>query len=394
MRLPLSFLMTSEKLASAIAEAVLTCLASGYLAAAMPVVGLAVYLTQRVYLRTSRQLRVLDLEAKAPLVSHLAECFEGRVTIRAMAWGGAVTEKNMGVLNVSQKPYYLLYCLQRWLSLVLDLITTGLATLMVGIAVSQRTKGDVDVGYLGVGLVSVMGFGQTLNQLITHWTNLETSLGGVDRVRGYIASALLGSGGADDGHEHEPEDTSAPGVPLYDVSARVPGGIIEFRGVSARRGNQRVLDQISASFTPGTKTAVCGRTGSGKSSLLDAILRMLPLEEGHITLDGSDIEDIARDKVRRSVVALPQNALLFAASTVRENLDPFDRHGGAANSVAIMDALAEVGLAELVPDVAVLDRELDAGSLSVGQAQLFGLARVLLRRGEGSVLLLDEATSK
>ncbi|KAJ1326949.1 ATP-binding cassette subfamily C (CFTR/MRP) member 1 [Microdochium nivale] len=391
MPLPLSFLLTSEKLASSVAEAILTCLASGYLAAAMPVVGLAVYFTQRVYLRTSRQLRVLDLEAKAPLVTHFTECFDGRVTIRAMAWKTAVTRKNTEILNTSQKPYYLLYCLQRWLNLVLDLITTALATLLVGIAVSQRDRDNVDIGYLAVGLVSVMGFGQTLSQLITHWTNLETSLGAVDRVRKYIASTPLEADNESRSAERHYESPAAD-IDMRNVSAD-GRGVVEFHDVSARRCGQVVLNRVSVSFRPGTKTAICGRTGSGKSSLLDALLRMLLLDGGNITLDGTNVKDISLATVREKVVALPQDALLFAARTIRENLDPFGRHSGESGTTHIMHALIEVGLAELAPDAASLDKELDTGSLSAGQAQLFGLARVLLRRDQGLVLLLDEATS-
>ncbi|KAH7024786.1 uncharacterized protein B0I36DRAFT_251352 [Microdochium trichocladiopsis] len=382
MPLPLSFLLTTEKLASSAAEAVLTCLAGGYLAATIPVVGLAVYLTQRVYLRTSRQLRVLDLEAKASLITHFSECFEGR--------------KNLAILDVSQKPYYLLFCLQRWLNLVLDLITAALATLLVGIAVSQREREQgVDVGYLGVGMVSVMGFGQTLGQLITHWTNLETSLGAVDRVRKYVANAppeedkvAMLTRSPDDDHN---DDMAAVTLP-YHTPAQ---GVLEIHDLSAKRGRSQILHDVNLSFSPGTKTAVCGRTGSGKSSLLDALLRMISLDKGNITLSGTDFAAIPTATLRRFIVALPQNALLFSGRTVRQNLDPDDRHRGEDGAARIMRVLEEVGLAELVSTTfrGSLDVVLEAECLSSGQAQLIGMARIMLRRDEGMVLLLDEATS-
>ncbi|KXJ88783.1 P-loop containing nucleoside triphosphate hydrolase protein [Microdochium bolleyi] len=375
--LPLSFLLTCEKLASTIAEAALTCLSSGYLAASIPFVGMAVYLVQRVYLRTSRQLRVLDLEAKVPLLTHFSECYEGRVTIRAMAWNTPMVERNMGILDASQKPHYLLYCLQRWLNLVLDLITTALATLLVGVAVSQRES--IDVGYLGVGLVSVMGFGQTLSQLITHWTNLETSLGAVDRVRKYVASTPPEPVALSD---DDPEEADQP-----------VRGAVEFHGVSASRCGHQVLRNICLYFKPGTKTAICGRTGCGKSTFLDALLRLMDLDHGTITLDGRDIAQIQIDTVRELVVAMPQDALLLTGRTIRQNLDPYDHHHGAESGVLMLEVLEEVGLAEVVHAHGGLDVEIEPTWFSGGERQLFGLARVLLRRGTGRVLLLDEATS-
>jgi len=94
---------------------------------------------QKYYLRTSRQIRLLDLQAKAPLYSHFIESLSGLVTIRAFGWSDDFVEQNLVLLDNSQKPYYLLFCIQMWLSLVLDLVVAVLAVILIALVVKFRT---------------------------------------------------------------------------------------------------------------------------------------------------------------------------------------------------------------------------------------------------------------
>jgi ATP-binding cassette subfamily C (CFTR/MRP) protein 1 len=126
------------------------------IAAIIPFIGLAGYLIQRVYLRTSRQVRLMDLEAKAPLCTHFLESLAGIVTIRAFGWSSAYRKKNKKHLDNSQAPFYLLFAIQNWLGLVLELMVAGLVTVLVALAVGLRSK--VDAGFLGLALVSAVGF--------------------------------------------------------------------------------------------------------------------------------------------------------------------------------------------------------------------------------------------
>lgn len=119
-----------------------------------PFLMIAVFILQHFYLRTSRQLRLLDLEAKSPLYSHFLESINGLTTIQAFGWQREFIEKNHRLLNNSQRPYYLLYCIQRWLSLALDLIVTSEAVILVCMAVTLRNSSNV--GLLGVSLNNVL----------------------------------------------------------------------------------------------------------------------------------------------------------------------------------------------------------------------------------------------
>lgn len=121
----------------------------------IPLFLMAVYFVQRVYLRTSRQLRFLDIETRTPVYSHFLETIEGLSTIRAFGWEEEFKEVNRARLDNSQKPYYLLFCIQRWLSLVLDLLVAAMAVLVVALALNLRQS--TSPGLLGVSMNNVLG---------------------------------------------------------------------------------------------------------------------------------------------------------------------------------------------------------------------------------------------
>lgn len=123
---------------------------SSYMATTIPLVLLVLYVVQNVYLKTSRQLRFLDLEAKSPLYSHFVETLNGLVTIRAFGWQRHEIEQNKLLLDRSQRPYYMLSCVQRWLALVMDLLVAGIAVTLMTLAVNLR--GVTSGGLLGVCL--------------------------------------------------------------------------------------------------------------------------------------------------------------------------------------------------------------------------------------------------
>jgi ATP-binding cassette, subfamily C (CFTR/MRP), member 1 len=164
-----------------IAQMTLIGVASGYTAISFPFVIMALYFIQKFYLRTSRQLRFLDLEAKAPLYSQFTECLSGLATIRAFKWQDAVQEKSRHLLDRSQKPFYLLFAVQRWLTLVLDLMVAGIAVTLAVLVVVLR--GSVDPGYVGVGLLNIILFSQSIKLLVVFWTNLETHIGAIARIK-------------------------------------------------------------------------------------------------------------------------------------------------------------------------------------------------------------------
>ena len=172
---------TTVALVLGISQMILIGISSTYAAISYPVVIGALYFVQKVYLRTSRQLRFLDLEAKAPLFSNFSDCLSGLVTLRAFGWQQSMEERNRRLLDYSQRPFYLLFAAQRWLTLTLDLIVAGIATILIILVVTLR--GKIGAGYVGVALLNIIQFSQTIKLMVTFWTNLETHIGSILRVR-------------------------------------------------------------------------------------------------------------------------------------------------------------------------------------------------------------------
>jgi ATP-binding cassette subfamily C (CFTR/MRP) protein 1 len=151
------------------------------LALSVPICIVAVYFVQRIYLRTSRQLRVLELDNQATLFQWFLESVEGVVTIRSFGWSSAAEEKSFEAINWSLQPRYALMCVQRWLSLVLNLIVSGIAIGLIALAVKWR--GTTTGGDIGAALNLIMVANTTLVRLVQAWTSLEVSLGAIARLR-------------------------------------------------------------------------------------------------------------------------------------------------------------------------------------------------------------------
>ncbi|KAJ5674930.1 ABC transporter integral membrane type 1 [Penicillium maclennaniae] len=373
MELPLAVLNTILTFFTCVAQMVVVCVSTSYIAATIPACLLAFYFVQRFYLRTSRQMRYLDIEAKAPLISHFLDTLNGLVTIRSFHWEAQYREQNAKLVNASQKPFYLLYAIQRWLELVIALCVAGFAIVLVGIAVA--TRGNLSAGFLGVALLNIVTFTENLQGLIMQWTVLETSIGAVSRIRHFERTVES---------EHQEHETIDPPVSWPDQ------GAIEFKDVVAsyRDSSSNALDHISLTIRPGAKVGICGRTGSGKSSLVSSLFRLIELTSGAIIIDGLDISTLHRNQLRARLNCIPQEPFLLPACSVRLNIDP----GTTLEDDTLIQALQKVQLWDVVETLGGLDATITAETFSPGQKQLICFARSMVCQ-EGKILILDEATS-
>ncbi|KAI5463411.1 P-loop containing nucleoside triphosphate hydrolase protein [Mariannaea sp. PMI_226] len=372
--LPLALVVTLASFFGVIAKAGLLAISSYYVAIAFPFLFAFYYYLQRAYLRTSRQLRLLDLEEKAPVYTQFIETTDGLATLRAFGWAPAAIETNHALVDQSQRPFYLLLMVQRWLVLVLDMTTAALALMVVGFAFMLR--GKVTVGLTGVSLVQLIGLSETLNLLIQFWTSIETSIGAVARIKQFSE---------DSGDENLPGETGEPPALWPDR------GEIQIRHLTASYRAEETIkafEDISLDIRPGEKIAICGRTGSGKSSLLLSLLRLLDPSSGTVTVDGIDLASLQREAIRTRFIVITQDQFVLPG-TVRQNIDPFN----VCPTESIIESLRLVGLWETLEARGGLDASFEEDSLSHGQRQLFCMARAVLRKSAGRILLLDEATS-
>lgn len=411
MQLPIDLLNTSSELTTAIIQVVLISIASKPALCAVPVVLILLYLIQHFYLRTSKQLRLQELEAKAAIITKIAETSSGNglSTIRAHGWSDITTERFLMKLDRSQEPLYLLYAAQRWLQLVLNLVVAGIVVVVLGACIALKTSNKVSAGAAGVAFLNAVTLGETLTHLILAWTGLETSLGAIARIALFKHQTPV--------EEDIVMPTNSPSKP-HEGAVSGPSlarGAIRFENVwatysadtnlaskvsaeSPDKKQEWSLRGVNLDIKPGERIAVCGKTGSGKSTMHLALLRMVNIPLGSIFIDNVDHGSMSLETLRKGFLVISQDRL-GSFSTLREEVDP----QGLSLDASIEDVLHECGILDKIlscPGGLAAKRE-DC-KFSAGEEQLLSVARVVLeierdtRAPEqgGRIVLLDEVTSR
>ncbi|KAI0752923.1 P-loop containing nucleoside triphosphate hydrolase protein [Daedaleopsis nitida] len=359
-----------------IGSAILMIVSVPYLAIVVAFMLVLVYVIQKFYLATSRQLRRLDLSSKGPLYTLFAETVElnGLLTIRAARKDVPYAAANSALLARSQIPFYLTNVSRLWLATTVGVITAVINTCFVLIAVGTRES--TSAGLFAVGLSQAVSLQDIISLVLTSWTQLEIAAVAIERNLEYTRLPP------------EEDDNATNGKSVSDASWP-SSGAIEFENMIARYEGQTepALKGITWSVAGGSNVGLCGRTGSGKSTMLLAILRALDVQ-GNIIIDKQDTAAVPRRTLRRNITVVPQEPLIIDG-TVRENVDL----SGQKTDAEIWDAIEASQLKDVISgfeDKLEQSLSIRGNELSKGQTQLLALARALLRKNK--IVLLDEAT--
>uniref|UniRef100_UPI00358FFAEC ATP-binding cassette sub-family C member 9-like n=1 Tax=Myxine glutinosa TaxID=7769 RepID=UPI00358FFAEC len=333
------------------------------------------YFIQKYFRVASRDLQQLDDTTQLPLFSHFSETAEGIATIRAFRHEVRFRQQLLELTDANNVAYLFLSSANRWLEVRLDYI--GACIVLIAAVTSINKYDGLNSGLVGLGLTYALMVSNYLNWVIRNFADIEVHMGAIKRVNGLLDI------------ETETYEGLLPAAQVPDNWPEC--GEIKIQELSVRYDCtlKAVLKQINAHIEPGQKVGICGRTGSGKSSLSLAFFRMVDTFEGRIIIDNIDIAKLPLHTLRSRFSIILQDPVLFSGS-IRFNLDPEDK----CTDSMLWEALE---IAQLKQVVKTLPGGLDAivkengENFSVGQRQLFCLARAFVRKS--SIFIMDEATA-
>lgn len=271
-----------------------------------------------------------------------------RIAVKAMIWSGFL----MPITNVINNVIY-----------VLISIVSGI----------MAVKGMISVGMISSFLLYSRQFGRPFVEIANIYNTFQTAVAGAERIFEIL--------------DEEPEPADAPGA----LSLENPRGEVALRRVTfGYQQDTPILKEVNLFIPAGTKVAVVGPTGAGKTTLINLLTRFYDVQEGAILLDGHDLREYRMQDLRRIFGVVLQDTSLFGVS-VRDNIS-YGREGISLEQIqAAARTVGADGFIKRLPQG--YDTVLTQGgaALSQGERQLLTIARAVL--ADAPILILDEATS-
>ncbi|XP_020289981.1 multidrug resistance-associated protein 5-like isoform X2 [Pseudomyrmex gracilis] len=339
------------------------------------VFGVLFFIVSKFFRIGMRDLKRMENVSRSPVVSFVTTTIQGLNTIHAFQKEKNFLYRFEELFNTNNLCQYLCQAAMRWSSVRLDSLVIASSCIIALFVI--WFKNEISPAFAGLAMAYATQMTGIFQYTVRLMSETEMRFISVERISHYLRT--LRREGASKTVTVKPDDNWPS------------RGKIEFKAVQLRYREELplVLVDVSFSIKAGEKIGIVGRTGSGKSSLIVALYRLVEFCEGVIEIDDVDISKIELDVLRNRLSIIPQDPILFSG-TIRSNLDPFKRH----NDGDIWSALEKT---QMKDKVSLMPGNLDASvgfggnNMSVGERQLLCLARALLHSTK--VLILDEATA-
>ena len=232
-------------------------------------------------------------------------------------------------------------------------------------------KGYVSIGVISAFIVYAKQFGRPIDELANIWGQIQTAIAGAERV-----FAVL----------DEPSEDKSGEFTMDNSTGNIEFNHVDFSYIQGKQ----VLHDFNLKVKAGQKVALVGSTGSGKTTVVNLLMRFYDIDNGSITIDGVNIKDIDCENLRKNTAIVLQDTVLFA-DTVKNNL-LYSRQD--ATDTEIIAAAKKANCHNMImhlPDGYDSMLAKDGQNLSQGQRQLLSIARAFV--ASPKILILDEATS-
>ena len=229
----------------------------------------------------------------------------------------------------------------------------------------------ITIGVISAFIIYAKQFSRPINEIAQLYGTIQTALAGAERVFELM---------------DQPNEDNSGSKTMEDIRGEISFKNVNFSYIP---GHQ-VLHDFNLDVMPGQKIALVGATGSGKTTVVNLLMRFYPIDSGEILIDGVNIQDINRDELRKNIAIVLQDTVLFS-DTIEKNIKYANENATDEEMMHAATMSNSARFIERLPDGYQTFLKHAGANLSQGQRQLLSIARAVLANPK--ILILDEATS-
>lgn len=232
-------------------------------------------------------------------------------------------------------------------------------------------KGLITVGTISAFIIYAKQFSRPINEIAQLYGTMQTAIAGAERIFQLI---------------DQPDEDNSGSKTMACVKGEISFSHVNFSYIPGKQ----VLFDFSLDVKPGEKIALVGATGSGKTTVVNLLMRFYDIDSGEILIDGINIKDISRDELRHNTAIVLQDTVLFS-DTIEKNIKYARMEASDEEMIQAAEMSNSSHFIQRLPKQYKTFLKQAGASLSQGERQLLAIARAVL--ADPKILILDEATS-